>query len=297
MLRILWVGAAALTVIVLLTPSGRHRASVWLAAARGGEGAPSLREAVAQTAPWSLQDRVRRLLGPKAEPVHRALETPPPDPDGGPLDKELITLQTTWCCDQLNIHYSLLKAGKTPHEIHQHDDEELLIPISGEVAIVRPTGESPAGPGRLIYHASLSPHTIRAEGSGDASYLVLRWRGSEGAAGAPLEAQVADFRPQLEAGLASAGGGVSHSASLLDGETRFLSRAYVHLRSLEPGGEIAEHEDDHDALMVVLRGVVETQGRRLEAPAASFNPAFARHGFRNPGPGVAQYLAIDLTPR
>ena len=182
-------------------PAGRQRAGIWLDVARGTPGAPSVREALVRMAPWSMQDRVRRRLGPPTVQVAEQLVTPPLDAGGEPIGKRLITLQTTWCCDIFNMHYSRLAAGRIPHEIHEHDEEELLIPISGEVEIVKPEGATAIGPGWLVYHSSSSPHTIRATGAEDATYLVLRWSGTEGDSQRRLPASILPMGAFLEEGL------------------------------------------------------------------------------------------------
>lgn len=285
--------------VLSLTGSGRYRLGVWKAVALGGSSAPSWRTALVETAPYRYQPRLRRWLGPEAPQIAAQLEMPPHSAATAtsPLSKTAYISQTVWSADLLNIHYSRLEAGELAHEIHRHEEEELLVPISGEVEILGLLESRRIGPGKALYYASNDPHTIRALGPGPSTYLVWRWRSAAGAAGEHLRGEMLNLEANLQDGLERAASGESVKHQLLDGETRWLGRLYLHLRSLPAGGVIAAHEDDHDAVLVLLEGTIETQCQTLTAPAVSFNPAFSEHGVKNPGPGVAQYIAADMTPR
>ena len=298
--RSLGLGAVALVFgLLAFTGSGRYRLGVWADLVRGGSDAPSLRSAFVETAPYRFQPRVRRWFGPDTSQVAMALVMPDPAPPSAPwaLAKTPILSGTVWSADFLNIHYSRLEAGGIAHDVHQHADEEMLVMISGQAEILGATPSPQVEPGWLTYYASESPHTISAIGTEPATYIVWRWNGADSNSGSPLESRVLDVRELLEDGRARAAAGESVKHPLFDGETRWLGRLYAHLRTLPAGEGIAAHEDDHDAILVLLEGSIETQGETLSAPAVSFNPAFAEHGMFNPGPSVAQYLAVDLTPR
>ncbi len=297
-LRLLLLGVALAAVAFAVLPQLRHRAGLWGDAVAGGEGSPTFRTALIETAPYRYQNRVRRWIGPQPPQVFMPLL--PPDPSEaegpGPLVGRKILTETVWSAEFLNIHYSRLEAGELAHDVHRHDDEEILVPISGDVEIL---GDMPAerlGPGSMTYYSAQHPHTIRALGPEAATYIMWRWSNSKARPEPHLEPGIFDFRRELEEAREKGAAGESVKGEVFAGGTRWLTYLHAHLRTLPAGGRIPAHEDDHDAILVLFNGKLETQGATLDGPAISFNPAFAEHGMYNPGPEPAQYLAVDMTP-
>lgn len=286
-----------LAAAVLLVPSLRYRANVWASAISGEDGAPSLREAVVQSVPYRYQAGLRRRLGPDVPQIARQLTMPdPPAPSAEwPLSKYILISQTVWSAEHLNIHYSRLEG--LAHQIHQHDEEEMLVPISGEVEILGKQAADRTGPGVALYYAARDPHSIRSLGPEPATYVAWRWKGAGAEAAGQLQGRLLDLKGLRAEGMRAAEAGESVKTPLFEGETQYLKSLYAHLRTLPPGDGIAAHEDDHDAILILFEGMIETQGQTLTAPAISFNPAFSEHGVLNPGPDIAQYLAVDMTPR
>ena len=292
------VAAAVALAAIVLNPGIRERTKLVGEKLAGDLRMPWV-EVVVRLAPWSQQSRVRRWLGSSAEPWiepldRLALETR----DSGA--RAQLLLGPTPNLLQLDCHLSVLDGGKTPHPPHTHVDEELIVPIEGEVEIVR--GESfesadletiPAGPGSLVYHASERPHTIRAAGPGPSRYFVLRWMG-ESREDAPRvrESWVRDLQPEWDALAADAA--PSAKRILLDDPTLLLGKLHVHLSRLAPGDESAEHVDMHDVVMITVEGVIETLGERVEPSSAVFHPAHVPHAIRNVGEGPARYLVIEF---
>jgi hypothetical protein len=187
----------------------------------------------------------------------------------------------------------------TPHDFHQHDDEEIIIPLAGMVDILtRPeTGASESqletiGRGQFVYHAPLRPHTICGAGAGPATYLVLRWQGRPGpqrsallpssvftmsAASSPDEAE-RGFAPKL----------------LFESPTPYLEKLHCHWSTMQPAAGYAPHADNYDVVIVVLEGVVETLDQQIGADSVIFYSANRPHGMRNPGTSPARYLVFEF---
>jgi len=280
-------------------PGARARLDVVRSKVHGETRSPWTEVAV-RMAPWSMQPTVRGWLGGMAEPWIRPLADAEAAAvrEGG---RTLIFEGPTPNLEKLNCHLSVLESGATPHPPHTHVDEELIVPLRGEVEILR--GESfdspgldtaPAGPDRLVFHASGQPHTIRAAGPGPATYFVLRWQGRSGRAGGSLPSQTLDLRPHWQE--ISDDPAPSAKRVLLDEPTALIGKLHVHLTRLAPGAESPEHVDLHDVVMLTLEGEIETLNRRVGPSSAIFHPAHTPHSIRNTGEGVARYLVVEFHP-
>jgi quercetin dioxygenase-like cupin family protein len=215
-----------------------------------------------------------------------------------------IFLGATPNLGSLDCHFTVLAEGATPHPPHVHDDEEIIIPLAGKVDILRAaatdsneTVEERIGYGRLVYHASRLPHTIRATGPGPSGYLVLRW--SNPSVEKPPEGAVSARSFDFAGVLASQPAGTAgRSRTLLfEGPTRLLQRLHTHASFARPGEGSAPHEDPHDVAVVVLEGAIETTSGRVEAPGIIFHPAGRTHFVRSVGTQPARYLAIEFLER
>jgi len=63
---------------------------------------------------------------------------------------------------------------------------------------------------------------------------------------------------------------------------------------LLPGGGYDPHVDDHDVAIIVLEGLLETQGRTFGPNAFLLHSAGATHGVRNVGKEPARYLVFEF---
>jgi uncharacterized cupin superfamily protein len=73
----------------------------------------------------------------------------------------------------IECHLSILQQGQTPHDIHQHPEEELIVPLEGEIAVIRdadPESVSETiGLGQFAYHAANHPIRCAARAPGPPS--------------------------------------------------------------------------------------------------------------------------------
>ncbi|MEW5975899.1 MAG: hypothetical protein AB1898_08855 [Acidobacteriota bacterium] len=303
----LLVKAGVVLVIVFLVlaisvPGARERGML-LFAKLTGSSTTAWREVAVQMLPFRWQERARQLIPRRAVEWNRQLDFPLP-PDSKQRVSHILFEGPTPNLRVLDCHFTVLPQDQIPHPPHVHDDEEIILPLSGEVDIIRAdTADAEkiqverVGFGYLVYHPSRLPHTIRAVGPGPSGYLVFRWSTAPDTA-MPREAiapQSFDLRNALDA----APGGLEHlSRSLIfEGPTRHLARLHAHLSFARPGYGSEPHQDPHDVAVLVLRGSVETTTGRVEAPGVIFHPARKTHFLRNVGEGTAQYLAIEFLKR
>jgi quercetin dioxygenase-like cupin family protein len=196
----------------------------------------------------------------------------------------------------LSCHASALAPGQCPHLPHVHAEEELLIMLAGEASLQLPNdpaGERRLTAGQFVYYPAYFPHTLQATGASPANYLMFKWRGQRRPGRDRLGFQhVARVVP-------SPGGPPRpfKTELLFERPTGFLGALHTHVSAMAPGGGYAPHVDDHDALILLVEGQVETLDQRVAAPAVIHYTSGELHGMSNPGPEPARYLVIELHGR
>jgi len=74
----------------------------------------------------------------------------------------------------IEIHETVLPAGKTPHAPHHHPNSEWLFIQAGSLEYLDGDGTTiPVGPGDIIFSASNVTHGLKNAGATDGSYIVF----------------------------------------------------------------------------------------------------------------------------
>ena len=73
----------------------------------------------------------------------------------------------------IEIHETVLPAGKTPHPPHRHPNSEWLFIQSGTLEYNDNGTIVPVGPGDIVFSASNVSHGLNNVGKTDATYLVF----------------------------------------------------------------------------------------------------------------------------
>jgi quercetin dioxygenase-like cupin family protein len=260
-------------------------------------------EVAVQMVPFRWHKDVRKIMRKWAVEWSRPLSFPL-QLDSENYHRYGIFLGPTPNLGMLDCHYSVLAEGQTPHPPHVHDEEEIIVPLVGEVDIIRAatagwteSRDQRIGFGRLVYHPSRLPHTIRAVGPGPSGYLVLRWSAPAGERIPADAVSAASF--DLSEALAKEPAETEGSSRTLifEGPTRLLRRLHAHVSFARPGKGSQPHQDSHDVAVIVLKGAVETTSGRVEAPGIIFHPAGTTHFIRSVGEKPARYLAIEFLKR
>ncbi len=105
-----------------------------------------------------------------------------------------------WDC-----HASVLTQGTSPHPPHRHEDEEILMLLSGEVDLLLPDLQAPAAssgrhlrPGQFVYYPSNFAHTLQTTSPEPADYLMFRWSSDSKKSGSLLAHDLySPFGPRL----------------------------------------------------------------------------------------------------
>ena len=200
---------------------------------------------------------------------------------------------------EMSCHASVLVPGHSPHPPHAHQEEEILIPLHGQVELIiarSPGDRAPrverVTPGSFVYYPGGQHHTIRNAGSAAAGYLMFKWRTGgrtrSGQLGTTL-VHHADLEPPADAP-------AFWTSGLLDGPTAHLGKLHSHLTVLAPGGTYEAHVDPYDVAFVVLSGTIETLGAKAGPGTVLYCAAGELHGMRNPGTEAARYLVFEFHP-
>ena len=76
---------------------------------------------------------------------------------------------------ELVVGRYVIDAGKTPHEIHTHVQEEVLVLESGRADVVCDGLKSEAGRGSILYTRPNDPHGIYNTGSDPLIFTFIKW--------------------------------------------------------------------------------------------------------------------------
>lgn len=207
----------------------------------------------------------------------------------------------TRCMDSFSSHVSVLSPGVMPHLPHKHMEEELLILLSGEVDLVVPDGLSSKNDTRMrirlgsfVYYPAFRAHTIHNAGTKPATYLMFKWhKESASEKETSLDSTLihySDYIKNIDVGHQN---GIIQRG-VLDGQTEYLLKLHCHVTALQPGAGYRPHSDSYDVAIVLLSGMVETLGRKVEPHGVIFYAAGEPHGMTNVGEATASYLVFEF---
>lgn len=288
-----------LLVLVSLHPGGQRRAGLVAQKLRGHIPEITWTDLAVMMLPSPLRPWVEERILPSRPHWIRKLDFP--TNRSKPWTVYNIFEGSTARLEMLDCHFSVLRPGGMPHAPHRHPEEELVIPLSGELAIVRGSRANPpeeiterAAPGQIVYHAPNEAHTTRIESPDHpATYVVFKWRGKS------VLRHETDLRPSTfnfdRPELASSDASKKWITHLVfESPTPYLAKLHCHLSILKPGGGYDPHADPYDVGLVLLSGEVETLDRQVSSPSVVFYSANRAHGLRNTGTATAKYLVIEF---
>jgi quercetin dioxygenase-like cupin family protein len=241
---------------------------------------------------------VNRMAGPPLGAVPNAAWPLPPEAQTGAETFASIRHfeGETPKLDYIECHTSVLAPGASPHPLHNHDEEEILLVVRGEAEIQ--TANDGKGtnltrttlrPGDFGYYPALQFHTIVNASTAPVMYTMFKWRNDGGRSGR---------HDSLTFGRTSTGiasdGSPKHLTRLVEFGTRWLDRLQGHLSIASPPASYAAHADPYDVAIVLIEGAIETLGQPLEAPAVLYHPAGAMHGLAAVGDAPARYLVFEF---
>ena len=256
------------------------------------------------------------VSGSDARGVNRVVPAPPPHSKGRPMNDTVIHTFAlpvdqpvkdfqafsafhgpTRTFADMECHASVLKGGQSPHLPHAHVEEELLIPLHGEVELrIATSPHDPAprieliAPGSFVYYPAGQHHTVRNPGTAAIGYLMFKWNAAATPTASPLPTGIhhfGDVAPPADAR-------PFWTHRIFQGPTSLLGKLHAHLTVLQPGAGYEPHVDAYDVAIVLLSGAIETLGQTIAPFSVIYYAAGEPHGLRNVGSEPARYLVFEF---
>lgn len=172
----------------------------------------------------------------------------------------------------------------------------MLVVLDGEAACVIPDTREHVNPrtevlrpGEFVYYPAYQYHTIRNPSQQPVLYIMMKWRG-------PLAFDLSQWSvPVIRPEKVIPKAGESFAPRfLLEFPTSYLAKLHAHQSVLMPSAGYDPHFDNHDVAIIVLSGILESQGRTFGPHGFLLHSAGAAHGLRNIGIEPARYLVFEF---
>lgn len=207
---------------------------------------------------------------------------------------------STGIMEKYQVIVGAISENAIPHLVHQHPEEELIIPLSGSLELFRHNDELHHGqnstlllPGSLIYLPSCDPHTLRGKGPGPATVVAIRWKGNRrGSTDGILKTSVLDIPENLSP--SHHGPPKVSRIHLFEGATGYTENLRAHSAYIKSGGGYGAHSHPHDLMMLLLEGRLDTMHMQIPSPALLFFPAGTSHWARNTGQSPTSLLTFEF---
>ncbi len=193
---------------------------------------------------------------------------------------------------QISAYHSVLSAGHMPHEINAHDEEELIVILSGELDVLTPERSHRIVPGGFAHLPPRDLHAVRSAGPESTGFLVFKWTWQNAAHTRPDATPFLFDGDELASRVDQDGihrRRVCESQPLANG-----GRLVAETIRLAPQVGYPAHSHDHDLMLILLRGHMHALGHLTCAPAIVYYPAGTPHGLAPLSPDPIEMIAFEF---
>jgi quercetin dioxygenase-like cupin family protein len=200
---------------------------------------------------------------------------------------------------ELECHVSVLGAGQSPHEPHDHVEDEIFIVLDGEAELIanaaggKGSRDAVSRGSLALYPSNAGRHTLRAGEDGPVTSLVLKWSNAWDAAANTLAPEVLHLPALLENARPTSQPSIS-KVSLFSGGMPRLENLTAHMNVIRPGGGYDAHADPYDIAIVVLDGDIEVGAERLGPNSLLFVARGELHDLSNRSEAPATYIVFEF---
>lgn len=193
---------------------------------------------------------------------------------------------------QMSVFVSTLEGGHIPHPLEAHDQEEILVTLSGGLELLTGERTHRLGPGGLVHVPPQGRHRIRAVGPESPEFFVFKWTWQN----------VLGTKPNATTFVLE-----GHGFDRADDQAVIYQRRVCENQPLANGGRMVVetlrlppqtgyplHSHDHDLMLVLLGGQMHGLGHVTSAPAVIYYPAGTMHGLQPVSPDPIEMIAFEF---
>ena len=193
---------------------------------------------------------------------------------------------------QISAFVSSLEGGHFPHRLEAHDEEELLVNLSGGLEWLTGERTYQLGPGAVVHVPPQDRHRIRAIGPEPAEFLVFKWTWQN----------LLGTRPDATTFILE-----GHGFDRASDQTGIHRRRVCENQPLANGGRLIVdairitpqtgyplHAHEHDLMLVLLSGQMHGLGHITSAPAVIYYPAGTMHGLQPVSADPIEMIAFEF---
>jgi len=214
--------------------------------------------------------------------------------------QDMFFIGATGSCEFFDCHASSIYTGHTTHPPHSHEEEEMLLLLSGELELIHPDLELDsnkrrirARAGDLVYYPAWFSHGLKGAGVDSSYYMALKWKSRIKTGDTIMGFQhhnVFDNFNKL-----SRDEGFTYGV-IFEGKTKYLNNFQSHVSILKPGTSYDSHSDPYDVLICVIEGNIKINGEIHNPHTLTYLPAGQPHDMHNPGTAMAKYIVFEFHP-
>jgi quercetin dioxygenase-like cupin family protein len=198
---------------------------------------------------------------------------------------------------EISCHISAHEKGHIPHDLHSHNEEEILLLLSGGIELIHRKSNDltknenkELNKGQFVYYPAYFYHTFIAKSYTPAHVLSLKWKTNSKNKNAGLNFACFNIPKDLN----NQENKTFLTKTLFEYPTLYLSKLHCHTSLINPGGSIKTHRDMYDVVSIILEGEVETLGEKATPYDVIFYPMSKPHGICNPGNNIAKEVVFEL---